>query len=72
MIDFHSAIFVWFLCSFGPPSRALVIYHLYGGGMLLHDGVGVNCEKGATSDIKVQVRSIWAKGRMEDNCACVI
>ena len=30
--------------------------------MPLHDAVGVNCEKGATSDIKAQVPSIWAKG----------
>ena len=45
MIEFHTAIFAWFLCSFGPPSRDLVAYHLESGGMPLHDAVGVNCER---------------------------
>ena len=38
--------------SFGPPSRILVDYHLEKGVMQLHDAVGVNCEKGATTEIQ--------------------
>ena len=38
------------LCSFGPPSRALVVNHMERGGMPLHDAVGINCEKGATTE----------------------
>ena len=29
-------------------------------------------EQGATTDIKTQVPSIWAKGCMLDNCDCII
>ena len=38
--------------------------HMERGGMLLHDVVGINCKKGATTEyhIKAQVSSIWAKG----------
>ena len=33
------------------------------GGMPLHDSFGVDCKKGATTDIKAQVLSgVWAKG----------
>ena len=32
MVEFHEAIFAWFLCFFGPPSLALVAYHLERGG----------------------------------------
>ena len=31
--------------SFGPPSQALVDYHLETGGMPLHNMVGVNCNR---------------------------
>ena len=71
-IEFHVAIFVWFLCFFGPLSRALVAYHPKRCGMPLYDAIGVNCEKGATTDIKAQVPSMWAQGCMLDNCAWVI
>ena len=37
-------------------------YHLQRGGMPLHDAVGINCIKGATT--KNQMSSIWAKGCM--------
>ena len=40
--------------------------------MPLHDVVGVNCNKGATTEIKVQVSSIWAKGCMLDDCMCYL
>ena len=38
------------LLSFGPPSCALVDYHLERGGMQLHDAFGVNCKIGATTE----------------------
>ena len=38
------------LRSFGPTSYALVDYHLERGGMPLHDSVGVNCERGETTE----------------------
>ena len=40
--------------------------------MPLRDAVGVNCEKGANTDIKEHVPSIWAKGCISGNCASVI
>ena len=59
--------------SFGPLSRALGSYLLLErGGMPCHDGVGINCEKGATTEIKAQKPSIWAKGCMVGDCANVI
>ena len=29
-----------------------------------HDVVGMNCNMGTTTEIKAQVPSLWAKGRM--------
>ena len=52
MIELHAAIFSWFLCSFVAFSYALVAYHLQRGGIPLHDAVGVNSKKGATTDVK--------------------
>ena len=72
MIKLHSAIFAWFLCSFGPHYRALVAYHLVRGVMPLHNAVWVKFNKGATTDIREQVPSKWAKGCMLVNCACLI
>ena len=60
MIEFHMTILVWFLSTFGRPSRALMDYHLVRGRMTLHDAVGVNCKKIATTDMKAQVPSILA------------
>ena len=37
-------------------------YHMERGGMSLHDAVGINCKKGATTEIQTQLSSIWAKG----------
>ena len=37
------------LCSFGPPSHALVVI-AWRGGMPLHDVVRINCKKGATTE----------------------
>ena len=39
-------------------------YHLEWGGMPLHDVVGINCKKDASTEYKVQMSSIWAKGCM--------
>ena len=50
MIEFNTAIFCLALRSFGPLSRALVDHHLENGGMTLHDRVGVNGKKGATTE----------------------
>ena len=58
MIEFHVAIIAWFLCSFDPPSRVLVTFHLERGGMQLHGAVGVKCTKGNYTDTKEQVPSI--------------
>ena len=49
MIEFYAAIFALSL-SFGPFTRALVAHCLERDGMPLHDAVGVNCEKGATTE----------------------
>ena len=40
--------------------------------MQFHDAVGINCEKGATTERKAQVSRIWAKGCMFDDCVCVL
>ena len=37
-------------------------YHQKRGGMLLHDAVGVNCEKGSSINIMAHDPSIRAKG----------
>ena len=50
----------------------MVAYHLKMGRTLLHDVVGINSEKGATTDIKSEVPSIWAKVCMLDSWGCVI
>ena len=49
-----------------------VLIHLLRGGMPLHDGVGINRENSASTEIKVQEPSIWTKGCIVGDCACVI
>ena len=39
-------------------------YHLERGGMPLHDAVGINFEKGTTTEYQGADVSIWAKGCM--------
>ena len=73
MIVFYAAIFAWFLCSFGPPSRALGAYTpKEQWDMLFHDGVGVNGEKRVTTEIQAQEPSIWAKSCTLDESVYVI
>ena len=38
----------------------------------LHDAVGVNCKKSATTENQAQILSLWDKGCILDNCVCVI
>ena len=52
MIEFHAAIFIWFLCSLEPPSSVLIAYHLERDGMPLYDAVGANGKKGATTEFQ--------------------
>ena len=73
MIEFYDAfVFTWFLCSFGPPSRILLAYHMEKSGMQLHDVVGVHFKNGATTDNKAQVPSICAEECMLGIYWCVI
>ena len=53
MIEFNADIF-------GPPSNALVDYHLEKGGMLLHDAVGVIYIRSTITEN--QVRGAWYIG----------
>ena len=50
MIEFKRSHFCLDLSPFGPPSRALVDYHLERGGMPIHDSVVVNCKNGAAPE----------------------
>ena len=68
-IEFQAAIFAWFLCCFGRLSRAwwLITWRV----TQLHDAVRENSEKGATTDIKVQVPRIYAEECILDKaCVC--
>ena len=44
-------------------------YHPERGWIPLHNAVGINCRKRATTKIKPQVLSVWAKGLRD--CVCV-
>ena len=48
-------------------------YHLERGGIPLHDAVGINCKKGATTEYHgADVKYIWAMVCMFDYCVCVL
>ena len=47
--EFHAAIFAW-PCVLPDPLPCSGGYHLKRGSMSLHDAVGTNCVKGATSE----------------------
>ena len=58
------------MIEYRPPTLWALI-HLERDGLPFH-GVGINCINDATTEIKAQEPSIWAKGYMLGNCACVI
>ena len=64
--EFVSLCHVFFrtalLCSDG--------YHLKRGWMSLYDVVGINCEKGATTENQGAGVKCQAKGCMFDDCVC--
>ena len=47
--EFHAAIFTWHCVLSDLPPVLWWLSH-GGGGMPLHDAVGINCKKGATSE----------------------
>ena len=51
-------------CSFRPPSPFSGGYHLERGGMLLHDAVGIDWKKGATTENQGADVKYIAKGCM--------
>ena len=53
---------------FGPPSLALMDYHLARGWMPLREAVEVNCKSSQLLQVKMQVPGIWAKGCLFDDC----
>ena len=60
------------LCSFGPPSRALVVITWRArGGMPLHDAVGINCKKGAITENQGSGVKYMGQGVYLDDCVCV-
>ena len=59
MIEFKGN-FCLVLRSFGPPSRAMVDYHLERGGMPLHDAIGVNVKRVITT--QNQGAGVWYTG----------
>ena len=47
-------------------------YHMERGGMPLHDAVGINCKKGATTENKGSGVKYMGKGVYHDDCVCVL
>ena len=47
-------------------------YHLERGGMPLHDAVGINCKKGATTEYHDADIKYMGEGVYVDDCVCVI
>ena len=50
--EFQAAIFAWpcVLLDHPPVIWWLTGYHMERGGMPLHDAIGINCRKGATTE----------------------
>ena len=46
---FHAAIFAWH-CVLSDRPPELCGYHMEGRRIPLHDAVGINCKKGATTE----------------------
>ena len=47
-------------------------YHMERGGMPLHDAVGINCKKGATTENKGAGVRCMGSGVYVDDCVCVL
>ena len=47
-------------------------YHMERGGMPLHDAVGINCKKGATTEYHDADIKYMGEGVYVDDCVCVI
>ena len=47
-------------------------YHMERGGMPLHDAVGINCKKDATTENQGSGVKYMGKGVYLDYCACVL
>ena len=60
------------LCSFGPPSHALVLITWRGEGCRYMIRLGQTAKRAQLLKIKALVPSICAKGCMLDDCVCVI
>ena len=47
-------------------------YHMERGGMPLHDAVGINCKKGATTENRDSAVECMGWGVYLDDCVCVL
>ena len=47
-------------------------YHMGSGGMPLHDAVGINCKKGATTENQGSAVKYMGSGVYLDDCVCVL
>ena len=47
-------------------------YHMEGGGMPLHDAVGINCKKGTTTENRGSPVKYMGSGVYLDDCVCVL
>ena len=47
-------------------------YHMESGGMPLHDAVGINCKKGATTENQDSDVNYMGLGMYLDDCVCVL
>ena len=47
-------------------------FHIERGGMPLHDVVGINCKKGATTENQGSAIKYMAKGVYLDDCVCIL
>ena len=68
--EFHVAIFAW-PCVLSDHLNRSGRYHLERGGMPLHDVVGINCKKGATTEYQGIDVKYMGEGVYVDDCVCV-
>ena len=67
--EFHTAIFSW-PCVLSDRPPVLWWLSLENGMMPLHDAVGINCKKGATTENQGANVKYMGKGVYVDDCAC--